>query len=146
MLEQVNPRTKTCVKLDDACKFKYLFIALGAYIEGFAVMRKVIVVDATWLKNRYGAVLVFANAQDPNGHNYPLAFAVLDGENHASWTWFLEMLKSVIPDCSELVFMSDRNKSLIYAITNVFPQAHHGHYLWHLKKNVKGHACNLKRI
>ena len=84
MLEQVNPRTKTCVKLDDACKFKYLFIALGACIEGFAVMRKVIVVDATWLKNGYGGVLVFPNAQDPNGYNYPLAFAVLDGENHVS--------------------------------------------------------------
>ena len=142
----MNPGTKTCVKLDDASKFKYLFIALGACIEGFAFMRKVIAMDATWLKNRYGGVLVFAKAQDPNGHSYPLAFAVQDGENLASWTWFFEMLKSVIPDSSELVFMSDKNQSLIYAITNVFPQAHHDHCLWHLKKNVKGHACNLRRI
>src|SRR5690606_23304414 len=41
MLEQANPETKTSVKLDDAGKFKYLFIALGACIKGFAVMRKV---------------------------------------------------------------------------------------------------------
>ena len=47
MLEQVNPGRKTCVKLDEGSKFKYVFVALGACIEGFAVMRKVIAVDAT---------------------------------------------------------------------------------------------------
>ncbi|XP_018448668.1 protein FAR1-RELATED SEQUENCE 5-like [Raphanus sativus] len=145
MVEQVNPGTKTCLKLDEAGKFKYLFIALGACIEGFTVMRKVIIVDATWLKNGYGGVLVFAKAQDPNLHHYPLAFAVLDGENHASWTWFFENLKRAIPDSSELVFMTDRNQSLIFAIGNLYPQAHHGHCLWHLKENVKGHACNVNR-
>uniref|UniRef100_A0A0D3E8K1 MULE transposase domain-containing protein n=2 Tax=Brassica TaxID=3705 RepID=A0A0D3E8K1_BRAOL len=88
MLEQVNPGTKACVKLDEGSKFKYLFVALGACIEEFAVMRKVIVVDVTWLKNGYGGVLVFAKAQDPNCHAYPLAFAILDRENDDSWTWF----------------------------------------------------------
>ncbi|XP_056864217.1 protein FAR-RED ELONGATED HYPOCOTYL 3-like [Raphanus sativus] len=146
MLKQVNPGTKTCVKLDDASKFKYLFIALGACIEGFAFMRKVIAVDATSLKNRYGGVLVFAEAQDPNGQSYPLAFAVLDSENLTSWTWFFEMLKSVIPDSSELVFMSERNQSLIFAIGSVFPEAHHGHCLWHLKEKVKWHAGNVNKV
>ncbi|XP_056854384.1 protein FAR-RED ELONGATED HYPOCOTYL 3-like [Raphanus sativus] len=146
MLKQVNPGTKTCVKLDDASKFKYLFIALGACIEGFAFMRKVIAVDATSLKNKYGGVLVFAEAQDPNGQSYPLAFAVLDSENLTSWTWFFEMLKSVIPDSSELVFMSERNQSLIFAIGSVFPEAHHGHCLWHLKEKVKWHAGNVNKV
>ena len=108
-------------------------------------MRKVIAVDATWLKNIYGGVLVFAKAQDLNGHSYPLAFAVLDGENLVSWTCFFEMLKSVIPDFSELVIMSERNQSLILAIGNVFPHDHHGHCLWHLMENVKLHACNVNK-
>jgi len=142
MLEQVNSGTTTEVKLDEAGKFKYLFIALGACIEGFKAMRKVILVDATFLKNGYGGVLVFAKAQDPNHHHYPLAFAVLDGENNASWTWFFEMLKTVIPDSSEIVFMSDRNQSLITAVANVYPQSHHGHCIWHLAQNVRNHACN----
>ena len=145
MLKQVNPGTTTDVKLDEAGKFKYLFIALGVCIEVFAVMRKVIVVDATWLKNGYGGVLVFAKAQDPNRHHYPLALAVLDGENHASWTWFFEMLKRAILYSSELVFMTDRNQSLIFVVANVYPQAHHGHFLWHLKENVKVHACNVNK-
>ncbi|XP_013633143.1 PREDICTED: uncharacterized protein LOC106338792 [Brassica oleracea var. oleracea] len=127
MLKQVNPGTTTDVKLDEA------------------VMRKVIVVDTTWLKNRYGGVQVFAKAQDPNRHHYPLALAVLDGENHATQTWFFEMLKRAIPDSAERVFMTDRNQSLIFVVANVYPQAHHGHCVWHLKENVKGHACNVNK-
>ncbi|XP_018488093.1 protein FAR1-RELATED SEQUENCE 8-like [Raphanus sativus] len=142
MLEQVNFGRTTRVELDEAGKFKYLFIALGACIEGFKVMRKVILVDATFLKNGYGGVLVFAKAQDPNCHHYPLAFGVLDGENNASWTWFFEILTTVIPDSSEIVFMSDRNQSLITAVANVYPQSHHGHCIWHLAQNVRNHACN----
>ncbi|XP_013617322.1 PREDICTED: protein FAR1-RELATED SEQUENCE 5-like [Brassica oleracea var. oleracea] len=108
-------------------------------------MRKVVTVDATFLKNGYGGVLVFATAQDPNRHHYPLAFGVLDGENKDSWSWFFEMFKTVVPDSSELVFMSDRNGSLINAIANVFPKAHHAHCIWHLAQNVKGHVSNVNK-
>ncbi|XP_023634078.1 uncharacterized protein LOC111829361 [Capsella rubella] len=101
--------------------------------------------DATFLKNGYGGVLVFASAQDPNRHHYPLAFGVLDGENDASWNWFMKMLKTVIGDSSEIVFMTDRNASLIKAIANVYPQAHHGFCIYHLSQNVKGHASNYNR-
>ena len=55
------------------------------------------------------------------------------------------MLKRAIPDSSERVFMTDRNQSLIFAVANVYPQAHHGHCVWHLKENVKGHACNVNK-
>ena len=27
----------------------------------------------------------------------------------------------------------------------MYPQAHHGHFLWHLKENVKWHACNVNK-
>ncbi|XP_010468591.1 PREDICTED: uncharacterized protein LOC104748685 [Camelina sativa] len=71
MLEKVNEGIITRVELDEKERFKYLFIYLGASIEGFQVMRKVIIVDATWLKNGYGGVLIFASTQDPNHHHYP---------------------------------------------------------------------------
>ncbi|OAO89198.1 hypothetical protein AXX17_ATUG02400 (mitochondrion) [Arabidopsis thaliana] len=72
--------TVTYVELEGEKKFKYLFIALGACIEGFKAMRKVIVVDATHLKTVYGGMLVIATAQDPNHHHYPLAFGIIDSE------------------------------------------------------------------
>jgi len=50
MLKKVNEGTVTYLKLDESGKFQYLFIALGASIEGFQAMRKVIILDATHLK------------------------------------------------------------------------------------------------
>ncbi|XP_024015028.1 uncharacterized protein LOC112088890 [Eutrema salsugineum] len=140
MLQLVNPGTITSVKLDAKNKFKYLFVALGASIEGFRAMRKVIVVDATFLKSVYGGMLVFATAQDPNHHHYPIAMGVIDIEKDASWKWFFETLKTVIPDDKELVFMSDRHKSIIGAVKEVYPQSQHGYCIWHLSQNVRGKA------
>ncbi|CAE6017984.1 unnamed protein product [Arabidopsis arenosa] len=51
----------------------------------------------------------------------------------------------VVPDTPELVFMSDRNSSLIKGIRNVYFAAHHGYCIWHLSQNVKGHATNVNR-
>ncbi|XP_056852005.1 protein FAR1-RELATED SEQUENCE 4-like [Raphanus sativus] len=144
VLEQVNPDTITRVVVDEGKKFKYLFWALGASIEGFRAMRKVLVVDATHLKTVYGGVLFIATAQDPNHHHYPIAFGVADGEKYESWLWFMEQLKSVISDVPRLVFLSDRNKGLIKAVRLVFPQAAHGYCIWHLSQNVKGYVRNNK--
>ncbi|XP_018480029.2 uncharacterized protein LOC108851107 [Raphanus sativus] len=142
MLEKQNPDTVTRVVVDEANKFKYLFFALEASIEGFSAMRKVLIVDATHLKNVYGGNLLVATAQDPDHHTYPIAFGVADGEKNDSWMWFMEQLKSVISDIPGLVFLSDRNKSLINAVAAVFPQAAHGYCIWHLSQNVKGHVRN----
>ncbi|XP_024013049.1 protein FAR-RED ELONGATED HYPOCOTYL 3-like [Eutrema salsugineum] len=140
MLQLVNPGTVTSVKLDARNKFKYLFVALGASIEGFRAMRKVIVVDATFLKSVYGGMLVFATGQDPNHHHYPIAMGVIDKEKDASWSWFFETLKTVIPDDDELVFMSDRHKSIVKAVQEVYPLSQHGFFVWHLSHNVRGKA------
>lgn len=142
VLQMVNPGTVTSVKVDARNRFKYLFVALGASIEGFRAMRKVIVVDATFLKNVYGGMLVFATAQDPNHHHYPIAMGVIDREKDASWKWFFETLKTVIPDDHELVFMSDRHSSIMKAVKEVYPQSHHGHCIWHLSRNVRSKAAN----
>ncbi|XP_013689148.1 uncharacterized protein LOC106392921 [Brassica napus] len=92
----------------------------------------------------YGGVLLVATAQDPDHHHYPIAFCVADGENDESWIWFMEQLKSVISDVPRLVFLSDRNKSLIKSVRLVFPEAEHGYCIWHLSQNVKTHVHNNK--
>ncbi|XP_010495239.1 PREDICTED: protein FAR1-RELATED SEQUENCE 5-like [Camelina sativa] len=142
----VNPGTITSVELDEEKRFKFLFIALGACIEGFRAMRKVIVVDATHLKTMYGGMLVFATAQDPNHHHYPIAFGVIDTENHVSWPWFFNKLKTVVPDDPELVFISDRHKSIIYAVSEVYPSARHAHCIYHLSKNLREYVKTDKDI
>ena len=67
MLEKLNPRTVTHIKVDGESIFKYLFLAFGVAIRGFHYMRKVVGIDDTFLKGQYRGVLLVATAQDDNG-------------------------------------------------------------------------------
>ncbi|XP_023641784.1 uncharacterized protein LOC111831497 [Capsella rubella] len=145
MLRKMNPDTISYVEVDKENKFLYLFFALGACIEGFRVMRKVIIVDATHLKTSHGGVLIVATAQDPDHHHYPIAFGVADGENNLSWDWFFNKLKTVVPDDPEMVFVSDRNHSLMKSIGEIYPLSQHGCCIFHLSQNVLGSVFGVKK-
>jgi MULE transposase domain/SWIM zinc finger len=72
---------------------------------------------------------------------FPLAYAVVDAENNDNWLWFLQMVRRVIeghtPDFlhpKKLTFLSDRQKGLLEAVENVFPDSPHGYCLKHLEE------------
>ncbi|XP_056864034.1 uncharacterized protein LOC130511179 [Raphanus sativus] len=102
-------------------------------------MRKVLVVDGTFLKSKYKGVLLVATALNGNSNLYPIAFGVVDSENDRSWDWFLRHLKLVVADERSLAFVSDRNGSLCKAIENVYPLSQHGICIHHLLNNVVTH-------
>jgi hypothetical protein len=137
MLKQVNKGTLTHIEVDSDNKFKYFFMALGAAIRGFKNMRKVIGIDGAWIKTKYKGVLMVAATQDSENHSYPIAWGLGDTENNDSWTWFFEKLKEVIPDSSEICFISDRNQSISYAVSHVYPMAQHGACYYHVMMNIK---------
>ena len=100
-------------------------------------MRKVIGIDGSWIKTPHRNVLVVATTEDSEFHTYPLAWGLIDTENNAAWTWFLEKLKELIPDSLELCFISDRNQSIFNAVARVYPMSHHGACYWHVMQNIK---------
>ncbi|CAN6840061.1 unnamed protein product [Brassica oleracea] len=95
---ETNPGSLTYQQVDAAGKFKYAFVAFGPSIRGFSLMRKVITVDDTFLKGKFNGILLAAYY-----HLYPLAFAVVDTKNGASWNWFFRGLSQMIPDASDLL-------------------------------------------
>ncbi|XP_010534315.1 PREDICTED: uncharacterized protein LOC104809906 [Tarenaya hassleriana] len=99
-------------------------------------MRKMIVVDCTFLTGKYKGALLSAMCQDGNEQIYPLAFGIADGENDRSWEWFFCQLGSFIPDTADTVFISDRHASISRAIRKVYPSAKHGVCTYHLSKNL----------
>ncbi|XP_010436889.1 PREDICTED: uncharacterized protein LOC104720712 [Camelina sativa] len=86
-------------------------------------MRKVIVVDGTFLKNKYKGGL-------------PFAFGIADSENDCSWEWFSMQLKMDIADEEGLSFVSDRHTSIAKSIGNIYPLAKYGICIPHLISNV----------
>ncbi|XP_023634034.1 uncharacterized protein LOC111829354 [Capsella rubella] len=136
MIRRANPGTITRLQVDECDRFKYVFLAFGASIAGFAYMRKVIVVDGTFLHGSYKGTLLTALAQDGNFQIFPIAFGVVDTENDDSWRWFFTQLKVAIPDDKNLAIISDRHKSIGKAIGEVYPLASRGIGTYHLYKNI----------
>ncbi|CAN7100778.1 unnamed protein product, partial [Brassica rapa subsp. narinosa] len=138
MIRRANPNTVTRLQIDELGRFMYVFFAFGASVNGFHFMRKVVVVDGTFLNGKYKGTLLTALAQDGNFQIFPIAFAVVDTENDDSWNWFFTQLKVLIPDQEGLAIISDRHNSIGKAITNVYPLAARGICTYHLYKNILG--------
>ena len=70
--------------------------------------------------------------QDDNSKCYLIAWAIVDSKNKNSWTWILTRLKEVIGDTDELVFVSDRAKSIKNVVSTIFNNAQHDACAWHI--------------
>lgn len=93
--------------------------------------------DGAALKARYQGILFSACAHDANGSIFPLAFGIGDTENDDSWEWFFTKLREVIGFREELAIVADRHKSIIKAVTTVYPEADFGICVQHLARNLK---------
>ncbi|XP_056847429.1 uncharacterized protein LOC108833640 [Raphanus sativus] len=138
MIRSANPDTVTRLQIDEFGRFMYMFLAFGASINGLPIMRKVVVVDGTFLNGKYKGTLLTALAQDGNFQIFPIAFAVVDTENDDSCHWFFTQPKHLIPDDKGLAIISDTHKSIGKAIRNVYPLASRGICTYHLYKNILG--------
>ncbi|KAA0061895.1 uncharacterized protein E5676_scaffold250G001370 [Cucumis melo var. makuwa] len=76
----------TPLEMDDSGHFKFFFMAFGALIEGWKYCRPITSVDRTFLKCKFGDILLTASSQDGNNQIFHLAFAITDSENDVSWT------------------------------------------------------------
>ncbi|XP_010424043.1 PREDICTED: uncharacterized protein LOC104709074 [Camelina sativa] len=124
-------------------RFKFAFVALGASIQGLKYIRRVVVIDGTHLHRKYGGCLLTASGQDANFQIFPIDFAIVDSENHNSWTWFMEKLKDIVQDGTDLTIISDHHQSIYHAKSLVYPRAHHVCCLLHLKRNVRSSYAGM---
>ncbi|KAK2661636.1 hypothetical protein Ddye_000210 [Dipteronia dyeriana] len=140
MLEKCNPGTITKIEIDRKNWFKYGFMALGSYIEGFnTVIRQVITVDATHLKSKTGGVLLVAVCKNGNDMIYPWVFGFTNSECSKSWTWFLKQHCRVILQPELMLIISDRHTGISNGIA-IFPDAAQGVCAYHLANNMKQHC------
>ncbi|XP_060964798.1 uncharacterized protein LOC133033758 [Cannabis sativa] len=145
--EKKNPGTITDIITEDN-RFKYCFWSLAACRRGFKFCRPVISIDGTFLKTRFGGTMLVAVAYDANNQLFPIAFAIVDSENHDSWKYFLQKLKEAIGEVENLVFVSDRHQSIEHVVEVIFPEACHCACYKHISMNVthkfKTDVCNTQ--
>ena len=74
MLKLKNPDTIVEFESDSESRFKYLFMAIGAYLARFrSQMRPVIAVDVCFLKGKYLGSLFVMTCKNGNNNLYHIA-------------------------------------------------------------------------
>ena len=71
------------------------------------VCRPVIGIDGCHLKRPYGGVILSAISLEANLGYFPVAYAIVETENRATWCWFLDFLKE---SCRK----RSRTESMVY--------------------------------
>jgi hypothetical protein len=147
---ELNPHSGINYEIYPNGQFARCFVMPALMQSKLCFVRPVISLDACHLRSKAKGTLYTATVLSAANEIYPIAFAITkDNENHDGWTFFLENLKqncSIITEphwkerCSPYVlfsFISDRDKGLVSAMRNVFPNSLHTNCLFHISKNVQ---------
>jgi hypothetical protein len=65
-------------------------------VAGFTHCRPIISVDGTFLTRKYKCMLIVDVGMTAKNQLMPLAFALVEGENNKSWSWFLGLVRKQI--------------------------------------------------
>ncbi|CAL8167144.1 unnamed protein product [Prunus armeniaca] len=138
-LKKTNVGTTVKIKSNlegDKSRFERIYICLAATKKGFIdALRPVVGLDAYHIKGQHLGQLLSVVGVDPNNDMYPIAYA--------TWTWFFELLAVDlgIESSNGYVFITNRQKGLIDAVGDMFPNSKHRHCLKHLHANfiLAGH-------
>ena len=118
--------------------FQRMYIALDACKKGFtAGCRKVVGLDGCFFKGATNGELLCALGRDANNQMYPIAWAVVEKENNASWDWFCDILFRDIgvQGGDDWVFISDQQKGILTAVAKWAPNAEHRNCARHIYAN-----------
>ncbi|CAH9146031.1 unnamed protein product [Cuscuta epithymum] len=130
--------------------FQRLFMCFEGLQRGWIDgCRRIICVDACFLKTFLGGQLISAVGRDGNDQMYPIAWAVVEGENNRSWEWFFQLLQKCLNlgEGEDICIISDEHQAILNAVCAVLPQAEHRHCarhifaLWH--KRFRGDELKL---
>ena len=78
---------------DGLIRFKRLYICFDSLARGFLEgCKKVIRLDGCFLKTEMKTQLLSVVGKYGNNQMFPIAWVVVEGENHNSWTWFIQLL------------------------------------------------------
>ncbi|KFX86450.1 hypothetical protein V490_09076, partial [Pseudogymnoascus sp. VKM F-3557] len=120
-------------------KFEAIAFAPASLIEASTHCRSFMALDATHTKSKFRMMLLIATTIDANDNLLPIAWALVPTENVEWWTWFLGFIKDhfLWANQSQMVFISDRDKGIAFAITTHFPNGNQAHCCQHIADNIQ---------
>jgi hypothetical protein len=123
-------------------RFHGLFFCLNAQIQGYLkACMPFIGVDGCFIKLTNGAQILAAIARDGNKNLYLLASGDVGKEEMSTWCWFLMQLRYALGGGTgkngPFTIMSDYQKGLLKAASQIFPECEQQFCLGHNYANFK---------
>ncbi|KAK1432692.1 hypothetical protein QVD17_09590 [Tagetes erecta] len=119
--------------------FSRVFVCFDGVKKGFlAGCRTFLCLDGCFLKTFLGGMLLAAVGRDGNDQMFPVAWAVVKGENTDSWTWFLFELRrclGVTDGGRGWTLISDQQKGLLNGVALNWENAEHRNCARHIYAN-----------
>ena len=125
------------------------FVCPGIMNSKLQYVRPMISLDAAHLKSYWKGTLYIATVQSAMNEIFPIAIGIsYDNEGSEGWKYFLRLLKESCPILSAthpllrcnsfcyFTFISDRDKGLVDAVSEIFPSNHHVNCTVHICRNV----------
>ncbi|GAB2267617.1 hypothetical protein Dimus_038675 [Dionaea muscipula] len=102
--------------------------------------------DTTYKTNQFDLPLLEVVEVAPTGQNFHVAFAFIKNEKKYSFVWTLKKLKTLFGTLAGSgVIVTDRDKALINAVQEVFPNSSHLLCRRHIAKNAKKKLIDLTK-
>ncbi|CAM9983831.1 unnamed protein product, partial [Phaeothamnion confervicola] len=142
-----NPGSTAVMERDEDGHFFRGFVMASSSVETAIRSLPVYSVDGAFMRGQaYNGQLLAMASRDPELRVQPIAFAVVAKEDYETYCWFLGKIKSDRRMAGLLarpfaVLVSDRQKGLLKAASELFPSVHHLFCQVHLLRNLvaKGH-------
>ncbi|CAI5521358.1 unnamed protein product [Closterium sp. Naga37s-1] len=135
---EIDPDGNFLIQMVDGC-FNRMYIQPSASRGALGFCRPVVALDGTFLIRAQRATLLIAVVLDGNQKITMLAWALVEGENKDSWSWFLQNFLKSFPEWphrDDASIISDRDKDLLPAARDVLPLGiPHYFCAWHLHQN-----------
>ena len=107
-------------------------------------------INGMYLYEKFKSKILIAIGVDAENEIYPLAYAIVDEEMTANWSWFFFQLRTyIVKDRNGIYLISDRHPDILNAITDESigwspPRAYHQYCLRHICSNFNTHFKNMQ--
>jgi hypothetical protein len=116
------------------------FLVLSLVCRGLQALSSGLSIDGTFLIGNYKGTLLIAIAVDADNALVPLAFALVERKNKASWGWFLRLVRiHVVDPIREVGVISDRHQGILSVIQEQISGYTPLHHRWctrHMAQNL----------
>ncbi|XP_025702843.1 protein FAR1-RELATED SEQUENCE 5-like [Arachis hypogaea] len=127
---------ESCLRYLRECKANDPALYYKEVVDGEGVFGDVVAFDATYKKNVYLSPLVVFSGVNHHNQTVVFAAALVADEKEETYVWLLQQLQTSMKGKSPVSITTDGDRQMNSAIEQIFSEAHHRLYAWHLLRNT----------